>query len=105
MTSAGMSGLESVEVLGELALAFGERLSGPGDGRVFPVALGVGVNDLRRRLLEALRCEQLAQPRVHMGEEAVLAYGQASGVGVHEHRIVGADLASVEGMPADHVAL
>jgi hypothetical protein len=72
----GNTGLEAVEVFGELALAFGDRLSGPGDGRVFPLALCISVNDLKGRLLEALQCEQPTQLRIDMREEAVPAHSQ-----------------------------
>ena len=77
----------------------------PDDCRVFPVTLGVSVDDLGCGCLDALRSEQFAEPRIHVGEQTVFAHGQTPRVVVHGRRVVATDLATVEGVPPDEVAL
>ena len=60
-------------MLGEFALALGECRPGSGDRPVFSVTQRVGVDNQGCGFLDSVRCEQIAQPRVDVGEKPVLA--------------------------------
>jgi hypothetical protein len=71
--------LEPVKVLGELAFAFDQGDPRPSDLGVLATSLGIGRDDCCHGRLDVLKVEQLREPPVDVGEQAVFADGQAGG--------------------------